>query len=56
MDVDENEKVTVQKKGKKSRDDHETHFTFGSDTQRYPNSEQVEIFPMFVTSDINVPK
>ena len=35
--------VPDEKKEKGSRDDHQTHFTFGSDIQRYPNSEQVTI-------------
>ncbi len=33
----------AQEAGKEPRDDHQTHFTFGSDTERSPNSEQVEL-------------
>lgn len=54
MDISKKEKVTDQKKGEKTRDDHETHFTFGSDAERYPNSEQV--YPVIVTSDLNISK
>jgi hypothetical protein len=41
--VETKEQVANQKKEKRQRDDHQTHFTFGSDVQRYPNSEQVSI-------------
>ncbi|CAB4011667.1 Hypothetical predicted protein [Paramuricea clavata] len=36
--------LAAQKQEKRPRDDHRTHFTFGSDIQRYPNSEQHDQF------------